>query len=80
MIQPGSCDIPAVRVQLGQFMNSASPRVKSSLSSSPQTSIVHFLVFLQMLRCAQSTEKPQTKAISQGQLEAGNLGASSPFR
>lgn len=24
VIQPGSCDIPAVRVQLGQFMNSGS--------------------------------------------------------
>ena len=23
VIQPGSCDIPALRVQLGQFMNSA---------------------------------------------------------
>lgn len=72
VIQPGPSDIPTVRVQLEQLMNSARvPGGKSALFSSPQAPIVHFLVFLQMFRCAQSTEKPETKTIGQGKPEAG---------
>lgn len=71
-IQPGPGDTPAVREQLGQFMNSAESRGKSALSSRPQASIVRFLVFLQMFRCVQSTENSQMETISRGQPARGS--------
>lgn len=76
VIQPGPNDIPTVRVQLGQLMNSARvPGGSQPCSLAHKRLLFAFLFFSKCLDVLRAQKRPKPRPSARASLMQGSLGA-----